>query len=372
MLNEKRLVESFMEYVKIDSPSGYEKDFALFLDKELKALGFEVFIDATMEQTGCNTGNVSAILKGTCGRPVLFSCHMDTVNPGRGIEPVLDGDTIRTSGPTILGADDKAAIAALIEAVRVIKENNIPHGDIEISFTVAEEIGIVGAKATDYSLFASEYCYVLDTGGAPGKIAVQGPSHNVIYAQITGKASHAGTAPEKGISAIMVAADAISNMKLLRIDEETTANIGTIEGGLGTNIVAEEVHIKGEARSLNEDKLQAQTDHMIKCFKDAADKFGASVRVEVASEYKAFRISEDDPIVKNGVKAIESAGITPQTIVVGGGSDGNVINSDTRIKAVTLSNGGSNAHSEEESIKIQELLDTSRIVMELIKVYAGL
>ena len=372
MINEERLVKSFMDYVQVDSPSGYEKDFADVLKKDLEDLGFEVRVDQTQEETESNSGNLIARLKGQGGKPILFSCHMDTVSPGRGIKPSLEGDRIVTDGTTILGADDKSAIASIIEALTVIRENKLDHGDIELSFTVSEEIGIRGAKATDYSIFESKNCYVLDTGGRPGKVAIQGPAHNIFDIHILGKASHAGSAPEKGISAIMIASEAIAHMKLLRIDEETTANIGTINGGLATNILAENVHITAEARSLSDEKLEKQTQHMVKCFKDSAAKYGGQVKIDIRHEYPAFSIDKDSEIVTHAFTAIKSAGLEPHTGSVGGGSDGNIINAKSNIKAVTLSNGGYNAHSTKEYIDVVDLVDTSRVVLELIKLYSTL
>lgn len=372
MINEERLTQTFMEYVRIDSPSGFEKDFTLHMAKELEELGLEVKFDDTTAQTGSNTGNVIARLKGKGGKPLLFSCHMDTVDPGRGIQPVLKDGVITSDGTTILGADDKSAIASLVEALRLVVEQKIPHGDIEIALSVYEEGGLRGAKAMDYSQFQSEHVFVLDTGGAVGKVAIQGPSHDILNFHIKGHASHAGSSPEKGISAIMVAAEAIAGMKLLRIDAETTANIGTIEGGLATNIVAEEAFVTAEARSLSTEKLDAQTHHMIECFEKAAQKYGASLIVDRTREYVAFHIDPQDPIVLHALAAIEKAGIPACTAAVGGGSDGNVINERTSMKAVTLSKGGINAHSLQEEISIQELVDTTKVIVELIKIYSAL
>lgn len=370
MINSERLVKNFMEYVKISSPTMYEKEFANFLKKELEQLGFEVVFDDTMQETGSNIGNLIAKLKGNGkGEPILFSCHMDTVSPGMNIKPVLENGVIKSDGTTVLGGDDKAGIAGIIEAVRVIKEQNIKHGDIEIAFSVFEEGGLKGAKALDYSIFKSKHAFVLDSGGDPGQVIIQGPAQDKINFKVIGKSAHAGVAPQEGISAIMVAADAISKMKLLRIDEETTANIGKIEGGTVTNIVASEVYVTTEARSLDNEKLKIQSEHMIKCFKDSAEKFGAKVEIEHNKMYSSFVVDENAPIVKDVFTACERLGLRAFTASSGGGSDTNIINGKGKI-AVNLGIGERKPHSLEEHMHVRDLENVSRIVLELIKLYA--
>lgn len=369
MINSDRLVNKFMQYVKISSPTKYEKEFALFLKKELEELGFEVSFDNTENQTGSNIGNLIARLKGTKGEPILFSCHMDTVSPGIDIKPKLENEIIKSDGTTILGGDDKAGIAAIVEAVRVIKENNIQMPDIELAFSVFEEGGLRGAKAMDYSQFKAKHTFVLDSGGDPGQIIIQGPAQDKINFKVLGKAAHAGVCPEDGISAIMVACDAISKMKLLRIDEETTANIGKIEGGTVTNIVASEVNVTTEARSLNSEKLKAQVSHMIKCFTDSAEKFGAKLEYEHNQMYSPFVVDENSQIVKDVFTACERIGIRAFTASSGGGSDTNIINNKGKI-AVNLGIGERKPHSLDEHMYVRDLENVARIVVELIKLYS--
>ncbi len=369
MIQEKRLVEEFMKYVQISSPTKSEKDFADFLYKELEALGLEVHIDDTAAQTGSNTGNLIAKLKGDGkGEPVIFSCHMDTVSPAIGIKPSLADGVIRSDGTTILAADDKAGIAAIIEALRVISEHNIPHGDIGLAFSVFEEGGLHGAKALDYAQFGARHAFVLDSGGDPGQIIIQGPAQDKINFHVKGRAAHAGVAPEEGISAISIAAEAISKMKLLRIDHETTANIGRIEGGSVTNIVAEDVYVTSEARSLTDEKLEAQSAHMIACFEEAAAKFGGSVAVEHSRMYSSFKVDPSDEIVQRVSSAFASIGIPSFTQATGGGSDTNVIN-QKGIRAVNLGIGERKAHSLEEHIFVKDLVNVSRLVLALIQEY---
>lgn len=370
MINKKRILDRFLRYVQIDSPSKEEREFADFLKLEMESLGLEVIMDDAGEKVGSNSGNLIGRLKGnTDGQSILFSAHMDTVSPGRGIKPIIKDGVIYSDGTTILGGDDKAGIAAIMEALEITKEKNIPHGDIEISFSIYEEGGLHGAKNLDYSKIKSKLGFVFDSGGQPGHIAVQGPGQNKIDVKFIGKEAHAGVAPESGISAIQMASEAISNMKLLRIDEETTANIGSIKGGEATNIVTPIVEVLAESRSLNGEKLKVQTDHMVKCCKDAADKFGGQVEVEVSNVYTEFKVDKEDEIVQMVMKACHNLNIDPITTTTGGGSDTNVFN-QKGIQAVNLGMGGRRAHTLEEHVYIKELEDTGRLALEIIKLYA--
>ena len=321
------------------------------------------------EKTGGETGNVIATLKGNRnGKKILFSSHMDTVSPSIGVKPIIDeaNGIIKSDGTTVLGSDDKAGIAAILEALRTVKENNIEHSDIQVVFSIWEEGGLQGAKNLDYSKIDAEYAFVLDSGGSPGEIIVKAPAQDAIKVKIIGKPAHAGLQPENGISAIMVASKAIENMKLLRIDEETTANIGIVKGGIATNIVMPELEIVAEARSLSEEKLDAQTNHMIETFKSAAKEFGAEIEIDVNRAYGPFNIDETDEIVQLVKKAFSNMNIEGKTASTGGGSDTNILNKNG-IKAVNLGIGMKNAHTLEEYIAIEDLINSAVMVKEIIK-----
>jgi tripeptide aminopeptidase len=369
MVNKERLVQSFIDYVSIDSESSNEKQFGEYILKHLQSLGFETQMDGKGQEFGSNYGNIIARLPGNKNsEPILFSCHLDTVSPGKNIKPVIKEGTIYSDGKTILGADDKAGIAAMIEAIRVIREENIAHGDIELVFSFMEEKGLNGAKSLDYSLVKSKVVYTLDEG-AVGRIVVQGPAQDKIDVRVLGKAAHAGVSPEEGISAILVAAKALSQMKLLRVDEDTTANFGSIHGGGETNIVPSEVVLKGEARSLVNEKLSAQTKHMIDCFERAAADFGAHVEIEHERMYPAFKVAADDEIVIKAQNALRTIGLASVVAKTGGGSDTNIYNSKG-LKAVTLGSGEMKPHTLEECVRIVDLVDLSRLVIALIQEYA--
>ncbi|MGL5348335.1 MAG: M20/M25/M40 family metallo-hydrolase [Peptostreptococcaceae bacterium] len=369
MINKQRLIDEFLELVQIDSPSSKEGKIAQVLVKKLEEIGCEVIIDDAGEKAGGETGNVIATLKGNRpGKKILFSSHMDTVSPGIGVKPIIDeaAGIIKSDGTTILGSDDKAGIAAILEALRVIKENNIDHSDIQVVFSIWEEGGLFGAKYLDYSKVDAEYAFVLDSGGSPGEIIVQAPAQDAIKVKITGKPAHAGLQPENGISSIMVASRAIENMKLLRIDEETTANIGIVKGGIATNIVMPELEIVAEARSLSEEKLDAQTNHMVETFKSAANEFGAQIDIEVNRAYAPFTIEENDEIVALVKRAFSNMNVEGKTGSTGGGSDTNILNKNG-VKAVNLGIGMKNAHTLEEYIAIEDLLNSAVMVTEIIK-----
>lgn len=369
MINQERIVEEFIKYVKISSPTKSEGKFAEFISEELRALGLDVIIDDAGEKVGSDTGNVVAKLKGnTEGETILFSCHMDTVSPGIDIKPIIKDGTIYSDGTTILGGDNKAGIAAIVEAIKVLKEQSIPHADIEISFSIYEEGGLHGAKNLDYSQFASKKAFILDSGGDPGQIIIKGPAQDKLDIKVIGKPAHAGVCPEEGISAIMVASEAISNMTLLRIDEETTANIGSIEGGGPTNVVTPEVIVKAEARSLDNGKLEAQSNHMVACFQEAAKKFDATIEAKVVRMYSAFSVDEAAEIVEKAKEACSNLGLKAFTAASGGGSDTNVFNANG-ISAINLGIGERKPHTLEEHLHIKDLVDASRLVLELIKVH---
>jgi len=371
MVNEKRLVESFMELVRIDSISREERNLADFLIEKLEDLGLEVIVDQTGERIKSNSGNIIARLKGNIKKatPIMFTAHMDTVVPGKNINPLLKGEKIVSSGKTILGADDKAAIAALLEAMYIIKENNISCGDIEIVFSICEEIGLKGAKNLDISSLNAHMGFVLDAGGQVGKIITTAPSQNSLEIIIHGKSAHAGSNPDEGINAIQIAGFALSRMKLGRIDEETTANIGIISGGKATNIVPDKVTLKGEVRSRNEEKLEKYTEQLKKITKDTAQEFKAKAEVKINKEYHCYNLSTNGQAVKVAVKASKNIGLQPLLGPSGGGSDANVFNKKD-LPSVVLAVGMEKVHTLEEYILIKELKNTTRYIISIINTVA--
>lgn len=364
-MNQTRLVERFMSYVRIDSETFNEGAFDDFLFSVLTELGFEVSKDDAGEKIGSNGYNIYAYKAGSLdAAPIAFSCHTDTVTPGIGIEPVLDNGVIRSAGDTILASDDKAGIAAIIEAFVQIQEEQLAHRPVEIIFTIAEEGGLRGAKNLDYDRIRSKKAVILDSSGSVGNIIVQAPAQDKIFATFHGKPAHAGIEPEKGISAIMVAAEAISKMKLLRIDEETTANIGTLRAESATNIVCPKAELIAESRSLNNEKLKAQSDHMVACMQAAAEAYGTTVDVKVETNYSAFNIAETDEFLLELRGIIEGMGHSVKLASTGGGSDANIFN-QRGIKALNLGTGMTGAHTLEEHISVKDLTELCEVVKKI-------
>ncbi len=366
MINEKRLIHNFMEYVQIDSETKNEKAISERIVNDLKGLGFNAFTDEAGKKLNSNANNVYCFIPGTNqSEPMMFSAHMDTVTPGNGIVPYIDGGYIKSKGNTILGGDDKAGITAIIEALRVIKENDLPHRPIEIVFTICEEGGVNGVKEVEFSKLAAKKGIVLDSGGGPGHIITEAPGQTRISAQIIGTPSHAGVHPEQGVSAIMVAAEAVTNMKLLRIDSETTANIGTFKAVGATNIVSPLVEIVAEARSRSTDKLKSQTEHMIKCLQDACDKNNAKLEYNIEYCYFSYVLDHEDEHIKSIESVCEKLGLEVKKIPSGGGSDANIFNQNG-IKAVNIGAGMELAHTTDEQLNINDFINASKVVLELM------
>lgn len=363
-MNSQRILDNFLKLVQIDSPSRQEKDMAAELVSQLEALGMEVYVDGTAEETGSNTGNVIATLQGTGPGKLVLSSHMDTVDPCVGIEPVVGEDgVIRSAGNTILGSDDKSGVASIIEAVTSLTEQTEkPYPTILITFTVQEEVGLCGAKALDPALFeGNPLALVVDGDEAPGGICIGAPFHYTFTATFTGKPAHAGVAPEKGISAIGMAARAIAAFDYGRIDEETTANIGTIHGGTAGNVVAAECKVLGECRSLNMEKLRKTRVIIEENFERAALEAGGKLEMEWDLEYHGYRLSEDDPVLVMLKDAARDAGLDPFTDVSGGGSDANVL-AGKGANPVVLGTGMTNFHTTDECIKVADLENIARFI----------
>ena len=369
---DEEIVEQFKELIKIDSHSKEEGKIAKYLIDLLEDWGLEVTVDQAGEQIEGETGNIIAKLAGDSELPTLLFCaHLDTVIPGENVEPIINDGVISSKGDTILGSDDKAGITAILGMLKRIKTENIAHGNIEVVFTIAEEIGLLGAKNLNYDLLDAELGVIYDSGGPIGTIVTKAPAQDQINVKVYGKSAHAGLNPSSGVNAIKVSSIAISNLNLGQIDEETTANIGVIKGGHATNIVPDLVELEGEARSRDENKLEEQIKHMIDIFEKSAKKFSAEVDIDVDRMYPAFDLTTDDTSVKLVVKAAENLGVEPKLEATGGGSDANILNG-RGIETVNLGVGMTDVHSTDESIKISDLVGAVNYSVEIVKKAADL
>lgn len=376
MINRQRLSDEFARLAAINSPSLREGAIARYLAERLTALGAKILIDRADQAVGGEIGNLIASFPaaGRDGEPLLMSVHMDTVEPGDEVVPVLNDGVFTSASGTILGADDKAGIAELIEALEVIREQGIPRGPVEVVVTIAEEIGLVGAKHLDYSLLRSRFGFALDTTGV-GHMVLCAPAANRIKVEITGRESHAGVAPELGVSAIQTAALALAGMQLGRIDFETTANFGKIEGGVACNIIPGRVVLEGEARSHDPAKLAAQTAHMVTCFERAAEAMtrtidGETVRpqlqIDIQSDYPRMAVSENAPVVRLAQAAAAAAGQELAIRPGGGGSDANIFN-DHGIETIILATGMRDVHSPKESVTVDDMVEVAKLLVEILR-----
>ncbi|MGB8510171.1 MAG: M20/M25/M40 family metallo-hydrolase [Pyrinomonadaceae bacterium] len=376
MINQERIKNLLLELVRIDSVSRRERKVAERIKQICEEMGATVEIDDAGEKVGGDSGNVIARFKGTIpdAEAIMMSAHMDTVVPGENVKPIVEGDIIRTDGSTVLGGDDKSGCAVIIETIRCLQEQNIPHTDIEAVFSICEEVGLLGAKHVDVSKLKAQYGLVFDSDD-PGFLFTKGPSANHFEFKIRGLESHAGVAPEEGISAIKIAAEAISAMKLGRIDDVTTANIGVIRGGEATNIITNLVTLRGEARSLDEDKLIAQTNHMIKCLEDAAAKYEVtvdgvttrgSVESDVTREYYAMDVADDSRVVRLVLDAATRMGLSVKTLASGGGCDANIFNK-RGIECANLGTGMRAIHTVKEWLDVKDMYASAEMTLEIMK-----
>jgi tripeptide aminopeptidase len=381
VINAPRVKDEFLDLVCIASLSRHEGAIARRLERILVGMGAVVDVDDAGEQLGGETGNLLAQFAGdqSGAPPFLLSAHMDTVGPAGAIHPVVEGDIVRTDHTSVLGGDDKAGIVAILEAIRVLRERGIPHGDIELVLTISEESGLRGAKHFDTSRLRSRRGLVLDVDGVC-ELITRAPAANHVSVTIHGLAAHAGICPEQGLSAIQFAAEAIAGMRLGRLDDETTANLGVIQGGLASNIVPDTVVVRGETRSLSVAKLEAQAAHMRERFEAAVagrsvvvgdSVHRAQAKVEVHRQYDALDVREDASIVRLVRAAAAERGRHCRTRATGGASDANVF-AARGIEIANLGCGMREIHTVNEWVDLKDVVVTAELVLETIRLNAVL
>ncbi len=360
MVNEKRLTDEFLRLTAIDAESGDEAAMREYLAEALARLGISAERDAV--------GNLFARLPGTCGgEPLLFSAHMDTVRPGRGKRAVVHPDgRITSDGATVLGADDAAGLAAILEALAVIRDASLPHPDIELLFTVEEEAYGLGSAQFDYALLRAKTAYVLDLTGPVGSAAVAAPTLLSLDVTVQGKAAHAGFAPEEGVNALSIAAAALTQLKTGRVEADTTVNFGTIEGGMGQNIIPGRVRITGEVRSLRHEAALRRAEDIEAVFRREAETHGGSAEVKVSEKIHAYRIAEDEPVVARLRAALAALGLgEPKLVETFGGSDNNCF-VRRGLRGVVLAAAMELVHTTEEYTEIAELTRSAELTLKLM------
>lgn len=370
MVQKERLVQTFCKLVSFDSPSYGERNVCDFLIETLTALGLQVQEDHAAQKIRGDAGNVYAYLPATKGMeqlpPLLFSGHMDTVEPSHGKKAIVHEDgSITSDGSTVLGADDCSALTAIIEALTVIQENHLPHRAIEVLFSVAEETYCIGASVFDFSQIQSKEAYVLDLTGAVGGAAIQAPTLLSFRIAVTGKASHAGFHPEQGIHAICVAASAARRLKNGWLDENTTRNIGTIHGGTQTNIVPENCVVTGEIRSFDHEQAMRTWEETKRVFEEEARKLGAEVAAEHTVHIHAYQTPEQHPVVQRFQHICAKHGIASNLCSTMGGSDNNPL-SEHGLTGIVLATAMNNCHSCEEYSNVDELERITAITIDLM------
>lgn len=353
-INQKRLVDEFIKLVKIDSESGEEQEIILYLKKELQKLGFKTFID--------KTGNL--IARNSEKPKLILSAHADTVKPGKGIKPIITKQgVIKTDGSTILGADNKVGISAIIETLKSFKENKQSVG-LEIIFTVSEEVGVVGASNLDVRKTKSKQALILDSGN-PESIVLAEPSIMDFEIEITGKASHAGINPEKGINAITIASEAISSLKWGSLDKDSTANVGVINGGVARNIIPERVNIKAEIRSLNDKKFKYFSKKLENEFIKITKRNKAKIKIKKSKDGFSYNVNKRSNLVKALIESYKKNKINFVFKKSRGATDANAFNRKG-ILSIMVNVGGDNIHSTKENLKIKDLVNGTKIIYDVV------
>ncbi len=375
MINQQRVSDEFMRQAAIDSPSFHEAAIAEYLQKSFEKLGATVEFDDAGKKIGSDSGNLIARIPGKkSGEPLLLSAHMDTVTPAKDVTPVLRDGIFTSAGDTILGGDDKSGIVEIIEAITVLNEQEIPYVSLEIVISICEEQGLLGAKQLDFSQFKAKRAIALDTRGTDIVIN-RAPAANRFKIDVFGHEAHAGVCPEAGISAIQIASRAIARMNLGRIDKETTANIGTIHGGMASNIIPGQISLRGEVRSHNIDKLSRQTESIIASVEEEVrngaitingESVQARMALEIIDDYPPMQVADHAEILQLICEAGEAINRPQQVLSAGGGSDANIFNSNG-IEMVIMGTGMEKVHTIDEYISLADMVKTSELLIEVIR-----
>jgi tripeptide aminopeptidase len=361
------VVELFTDLAGLPSPSGEERAVADRLVEELSAVGLSVEEDDTRNITGSSSGNLLCRLEATSdeGVPLFFCAHLDTVPPDGTIEPVEEDGIIRNGRDTILGADNKASAAAMVDAIRRIVAEARPHAGIELLFTAKEEVGLIGAYAFDHTKLRARHGYVYDQAAPIGEVILGAPSSQTIDVRFHGRAAHAGMYPEEGRSAIAAAARAIADLRLGRIDDETTANVGIISGGSAVNVVPEWCDVHAEVRSHDERKLADLIRELLETCSFAASGAECEVDATVKRSYTAYRFRRDDLVVRLAAMALRACGFEPRYTLSGGAADANVFN-ERGLECLNLGNGMIDIHTPDERIAVADLERMVDVTLALV------
>ena len=362
-----RLNDTFVSLCRIRSPSGHERPCVDHVAAELRAMGLSVDEDNAGPSAGADAGNLFARVPGTGRQSLMLCAHLDTVPATAEIDPVLVDGGYENANDAILGADNKAAVAVMLELARRLASARTPPAvGLELVFTVSEENGLHGAKAFDTACLQSEFGYVFDHASPIGEIVLASPTHQRVVAEMRGVAAHAGLRPESGRSAIAAAAKGIAAMRLGRLDDETTANVGLIQGGTATNVVPERCRVEAEVRSVSEERVEAALTAMIDCFQDAADAAECDLDLTVEKMFTGYRLKPSAPAVIRAERALRACGYEPSPIVTGGGADANAFIA-AGFECVNLANGTERNHRPDERVSVAALEGMLDVAIALIE-----
>lgn len=368
-MDSDRLLSTFIDLVRIDAPSGHEAAAAAYCAKALREVCSVVSFDDAGEYIGSDTGNLYALLPGTAPGSIVLTAHLDCVQPCEGIEPRIVDGVIVSDGTTILGGDDKVGVAAIIEALRCLAGSDKPHAQVKVILSIQEETGCLGAKHLTAGEFEpGEPCFVLDSDGEPGTVCLAGPYHYTFEARFVGKASHAGVAPEQGISAIEAASLSVLRMKerglLGAVGEYCAANVGMVAGGSATNVVPGECLMGGECRAIEKADIERVQSGMDEAMRQAASELGAQVEIDWDLEYEGFCLPEDSRAVQLFRTAADELGLPFSVVKSAGGTDANMY-VRRGVDPLVVSTGMRDFHSVAESLKVADLESTARLAIAL-------
>ncbi len=367
MAAQSETLDLFLELAALPSPPGEERAVADAVLRYLRAVGLEPDEDDRGAGIGSTMGNVYARLEPTApGTPLFFCAHLDTVPPTGPLEPVVEHGVVRNAGGTILGADDKSAVVAMLDGVRRVLAENRPHAGIELLFTPKEEVGLLGAAAFDHDRLHAQLGYVYDQAAPIGEIVLGAPWSQALEVTFHGRAAHSGMYPEEGRSAVQAAAKAIADLRLGRVDEQTTANVGVISGGTAGNIVPEWCTFRAEARSQEERRLNELVQEMVDACSFAATATECEVETELRKSYNGYRFRRDEEVVQLAARALASRGYEPTYALSGGGADANVFNDRGR-RCVNLANGMTDIHTPDERIAVDDLDAMVEVTLALVE-----
>ena len=349
-----RLAEDFVRLCEIESPSGTEREIADAVSAELRAAGLEVHEDASARATGSQAGNLLARLPGPAGaRTILLCAHLDTVPLAAPVQVVREAGAFTNAHEAILGADNKAAVAVLLAVARRLAGGGSPVG-VELLFTTCEELALRGAKEVDRAALQAEFGFVFDHASPIGELIVAAPTYYRVEARFHGAAAHAGIRPEDGRSAIGAAARALSAIPTGRLDQETTANAGVIEGGSAANVVAEHCRVELEVRSLDDERAGSVVGEMVDRLAEAASETECDVETTVEQLFRAYRLPRTVPAVRAAAEALEAAGVEPAYVSTGGGSDASALIA-AGLPVLNVANGTERNHQPDESVTVEAL-----------------